>query len=661
MSFSQEMKDFLGAYDKVSGVNLKGAQTEKSQADTDATQKKTLRDNDPATLALASATAQAKLDKLKGEIADAGSTRADAHTESVARAKLYNDLLGRNSLMPPGTPTGTPTGTATPAVGGAGVAPANTNPALTTQAEEEAGGGLVYQEGGAIPDTADDDDDDEESTPAPAAAAPAVGAVPVPAPRPAIPPTADASSADVTDFSSRGRSRGGGGYPASTKPPPDPVVKANGAIQGGYDFTNQLLGRRGGVPTADQQLMAKAIASGHGGFTPEEMQALGKKVDPDGKMSESTRNMTALGEMYQFWVNKGDPEKAQRVAFQMLQHYRQATTMYSSIAARAAESGNLDLMQKAAIKAYANVPDGKEMELMPDPDSPGHFIYSFTNADGKVVQQGIASPKEIAAGAMGLAKGGFDKALLTAAGQQEQQGAVGAGGGKPPPPQSSGDLKAQGELVKAELDKHREAWTKAQGGKVEAGPAFDDAEDAANIVLKNALNSHSTITPRQAAQAGMALTMPGAKDPEKLDYQIRDEEKDDEKTGNSIVKFKNGVQIVAPTSQLQPFIDKQSARVKAATDEINKKMEEEDASDARSKSRAEGASDVWQGVKRVAGEAGDAAGTMGRIAGRVAKEAVPDELRERVGADLPNIWSWVKSKTTNTGAIPDSAGEDRPL
>ena len=71
----------------------------------------------------------------------------------------------------------------------------------------------------------------------------------------------------------------------------------------------------GGVKTMAQVEQLKALAAGQGGYSPEEVQALGKSVDPEGKMSESTRNMVGLGSMYQYYLAQGDPDKAQRVAF----------------------------------------------------------------------------------------------------------------------------------------------------------------------------------------------------------------------------------------------------------------------------------------------------------------------------------------------------------
>jgi hypothetical protein len=67
------------------------------------------------------------------------------------------------------------------------------------------------------------------------------------------------------------------------------------------------------------------------GLSPAEMNAARKAVDPDGKYTDGERNIAALGAVYQYWMNKDEPEKAQIVAGQMLQHYRSARQRYAAI------------------------------------------------------------------------------------------------------------------------------------------------------------------------------------------------------------------------------------------------------------------------------------------------------------------------------------------
>ena len=160
-------------------------------------------------------------------------------------------------------------------------------------------------------------------------------------------------------------------------------------------------------------------APGQGGLSEEELAIAKKAVDPEGKLTESQRNMAALGSVYQYWANRGDGRKAGRVAFQMLQYYRNAAQRYAAIAAHAAQGDKASLAAEAAVRAYQTVPGGKNMSFEVKPD--GGIFYHMTGPNGEDIAGVIATPEQLASSAMGLAKAGFDKALLSAAGIDDQQ------------------------------------------------------------------------------------------------------------------------------------------------------------------------------------------------------------------------------------------------
>jgi hypothetical protein len=592
MGFSAEMKDFINAYDKVTGTNVKNQSVKQSEATTDETLQRTKRENDPTRLALADKLAQLRVSKMAQSIAHAGEDRVEASQANAAYLDLLKRQNAKGALAVPGA-TGAPDAPAAPVIEPRVIPERNRvnssleNPlAPTTQVgaldlgEDTT---LYGAEGGLVPDEMTEEQLAEARDMAPARALMAT-----PAPRAAVPMEADD---DDDEESGAGYDIGAQRRQAATTrtsraKPQEPEVMANGAIRGGYDYANKLIGPKGGVKTMAQVEQLKAIAAGQGGYTDEEVAALGKSVDPKGEMSESTRKMVGLGSMYQHYLNQGDPEKAQRVAFQLLQNYRSAATRYSALAARAAEGGDMDTAMKAMLKAHANVPDGRDMSLMQDPDDPNKLMYSFTDEHGKTIVEGIATPKELAAQAMGLAKGGFDKAILTAAGQREAAAGAPAVGGAEASgrktPQSAGDLEKQGQLIKTEVDKLGEQWLegrKKQPGNTdtEVPPNFTgDVSDAAQFVLANNLDAKKQLTPREAAMAGLWLSQPGTKDPQKPDFAVKEDMQDDLKTGNSTVRFKNGLTINLPTERLAPMLEARQARVDRAVAEINRKNEEGD-------------------------------------------------------------------------------------
>lgn len=147
---------------------------------------------------------------------------------------------------------------------------------------------------------------------------------------------------------------------------------------------------------------------------PQFLDAVKKKVDPEGKMTEAQRNMYALGAVYRDQMNKNNPEGVARVALQILQAYRLDVQRYANIAAHAAEAGDLSTAAQAAMKSYANIPDGRDVKIFKRDD--GQLNYYYTDGrTGERIQKGVLTPKELAAHATGIAAGVFEKLIYESA------------------------------------------------------------------------------------------------------------------------------------------------------------------------------------------------------------------------------------------------------
>src|SRR5271166_1975791 len=92
---------------------------------------------------------------------------------------------------------------------------------------------------------------------------------------------------------------------------------------------------------------------------------------------------------------------------------------------------------QAAVRAYANIPDGQDLKVFKNPD--GSLRYQVTGDDGKVVSKGIASPQELGEHALKITKGGFEEFILSAAGQRAAK--------KEPPVAKIADVKTGSELM----------------------------------------------------------------------------------------------------------------------------------------------------------------------------------------------------------------------
>lgn len=591
MGFSAEMKDFLTAYKTGQGINASRTDQDYKEANTERTKLTTERENDPETLKTAAELERAKLANIRDTMA----TRAVSRGAVNARTALTNEQLRQLRAAETAGSGLVPSGASAPAPQGQGALPIGPS-TLNTDGEVDIfppgseynpRGTLGYEDGGLVPLPGTDDNmffasardekmirakrrlrdglkdplekkiqgiysqihddevrgtrlsryedgglvpDDEEDE---LLAEPVeTGALPINAP---------------TDMSAQSRQPR---VPRGLEGVISPALVAD-ATKAGMTFgVNQYgLSGRGGVPNPRTQANARLFAQGHGGLTEPEMQAARQTVDPEGKLTDSQRNMAALGSVYQFWANKGEPEKAQRVAFQMLQYYRNASQRYAAIAAKAAEGGNVDLATKAALKAYANVPDGNDLELMPDPN--GGILYRVTGPKGEVITKGVATPQQLAASAMGLATGGFDKAILQAAGAQEaSKGAVnpkGAGAGRP---QSMTDREKEAELPANAVTKLKDEWVKKNEGATVDENFWTEATNTAQGLMQQ----NPKLNANQAALAAEQLLRPGAKFKLKLGENEGDP---------ATVKFGNGSSVQLNDEQLEVIQNSRAARIKA--------------------------------------------------------------------------------------------------
>lgn len=603
MSFSAEIKDFINGLSAGQKINASRTDQEYKDALTDSTKKKTERENDPDTLALQDQQARANLAKTQAGIRQIGASTAYTN----ARAQHLRELRAQGAVpVGSGLVDGYP-GMA-PAGAGAVAAPP---PQFQSTMEPE----LEYAEGGAVPEYPRADDnaffasgrdekiihakrklkarfeedgkiyplnqlmdrraaedtvkrvrgyadggavpmDDEEDMAEPAALPSEMGATP------AVGGAVPAGAGD-TDFSSANR-RDPNKVPAGLQGIVSPQL-VHDATKAGLTWGAEAFGltKSGGIRSSTQKLAAQRFAAGQGGLTPAEMEAVKKAVDPQGKLSESQRNMAALGSVYQYQLNKGNPEGAQRVAFQMLQHYRVAAQRYAAIAKQAADNGDLDTATKAAVKAYANVPDGRDMALTKDDD--GNVVYSFTDENGKTILKGVATPQQLAASAMGMATNGFDKAILMAAGARENPKA--ATGGKAP---SARDRKTLDEMATEPVTAARDAWQEKNKDAKPDEEYWGDVTDT----TKHILSENPKATPREAFKAAQALHTLDKDDPGKTSFKIIPGEGDDK---ISTIKFNNGLKVQLDDDQLEQVLIARAARLKKrdAADDAKQDAEED--------------------------------------------------------------------------------------
>ena len=556
MGFGQEIKDFLSAYKQGEAIETARTDREYKKALQDALVKKTARDNDPDTLAQADAKAKAELQLLRARTGAVGASTALTR----ARQKALDAAAGVDPDAGPPSLTE-----------GMVIQPQTIVNPDDAPVQHFADGGFV-------------EDDEDLDTGEDIAPTPAVG-----------------GASGPTDVSARSRNTG-----SLSGIAPQLI---HDAVKGGLSYGANQMGfsQQRGVGTAAQKQKALDWQRGFGAIPPQELDAVKKAVDPEGKMTEAQRNMMALGQVYQFQLNKGNPEGAQRAAFQVLQAYRLDAQRYASIAAHAAENGDLNTAAQAAVKAYANIPDGRDIAVFKDED--GKLNFSYTDAaTGKTIVKGLLTPQQLAAQATGIAAGGFDKLILQAAGQRAEEAVKGRGG--------AGALKAsdQAKILEGVEGAVGKLTEQAEKDKKPITPESTKALTGAAYRIQQA-NSH--LTPDEAVTAARDIIGNTDKDAFKV-------EKGEDGTNTVTFGGKSAVgdrmRLKLSDEALEPLIAMRGIALAAA----KKKKDEGDKPGTD-----------WKGIATSAGEAiGGIAGDAGKALGAVGEAAAGAVKRSGVGEYL---------------------------
>lgn len=272
-----------------------------------------------------------------------------------------------------------------------------------------------------------------------------------------------------------------------------------------------------GMPNPGRANAARNYATGANGAPPDQVMAVQRIVDPEGKMSESHRNVAALAAIYGYHMNRGDTRSAQAAAASMLQSYRAMSNRYIALARAAQEGGNVNDAMQAVLKAYSYIPDGKDLKLTRNQD--GTITLTQTDEEtGDVVDRRITTPDEFVSMATRGSMNDFDSILMAARGNSgsTRPGAVGG--------QRQGGNTRAGNVTLSNMDASRRTIDEAAGKIKNPKPpmARDNGEDVplpADIVEQatertkhiatQILARNTEMAPSQALQLAGSLTGSG--------------------------------------------------------------------------------------------------------------------------------------------------------
>lgn len=148
-------------------------------------------------------------------------------------------------------------------------------------------------------------------------------------------------------------------------------------------------GKKAAVPTQKIQDRISQIKPA----TPDEIKAIDAKVDPNNELAPYRKGAARLVEAYNFFVEKGEPDKARKIAAQIIKFDQMASQTLGTLAQTAAEQNDVVSASKLLTDAYnEHLPDGNT--LTTQPTEKGTVLFKIER-DGKVVQQGEADTRQI--------------------------------------------------------------------------------------------------------------------------------------------------------------------------------------------------------------------------------------------------------------------------
>jgi hypothetical protein len=200
-------------------------------------------------------------------------------------------------------------------------------------------------------------------------------------------------------------------------PTDDPWEQGRRAVRDGLKRALEESGAGANAPIDDPDLERRrqAYIRGYGAAHPKIMKQAMDLIDPDRKMPPSERSIKAIGSVYNYYVKKNDYEKATATAAEMIQAMRVMSQQQWALAQAAAAKGDIDNAARAAVAAYANIPNGRDLKVTKTES--GQYEVSVTDErTGKTISKQIMSPKELGAAAMKFNPGTFDEEIYAAAG-----------------------------------------------------------------------------------------------------------------------------------------------------------------------------------------------------------------------------------------------------
>jgi len=143
------------------------------------------------------------------------------------------------------------------------------------------------------------------------------------------------------------------------------------------------------------------LATNAGAPTQQEVAVVDRTIDPKGELPPELREIARHNAIYQYWSRRGEPQKADRAAWQMLQASKAAASQYGA-AALAVD----DPVKRAEViaKGYNQlVPDGNTVKITGKSGNGAKF--EMYDNQGRLTEKGVLAVDDMVQMATGMQNG----------------------------------------------------------------------------------------------------------------------------------------------------------------------------------------------------------------------------------------------------------------
>ena len=147
---------------------------------------------------------------------------------------------------------------------------------------------------------------------------------------------------------------------------------------------------------------SEAFARAGGAPDPRLVREVSRVVNPNGEMDDAQEAMYRLAATHQYFLERGEPEKARRAAAALVDYTRMTAGRLASLGVAAGERGDVAGMTKAVVKAANTLPTGERWEAHPTAKG---VAYRKTDLTTGEATEGVVSAQEMLRMAMGFAQG----------------------------------------------------------------------------------------------------------------------------------------------------------------------------------------------------------------------------------------------------------------